>query len=184
VTGYRLREAGAADAAAIASLHAANWRSAYADVLDPGYLADEVDADRLAVWGDRLGSPAPNQDVIVAETGDGALAGFVCLYHREHPRWGGFVDNLHSADAVRGAGVGKALLKEAARRIAARTPEAGMWLWVFEKNLPARGFYAALGGTLVERVASDWAAAHGEMRLRCHWPSAADLVGDTTTRSS
>lgn len=173
----RLRDATAADAGAIAALHAANWRSAYADVLDADYLAGRVDADRLAVWTGRLGDPSPAQEVVVAEIGDGQFAGFVCHYHGEHPRWGGFVDNLHSAAAVRGTGAGKALLKEAARRIAARDPEAGLWLWVFEKNLPARGFYAALGGAIVERVVSDWAEAEGEMRLRCHWSRAADLAG-------
>lgn len=177
MTGFTLRDATAGDAAAIAALHTANWRSAYAEILAADYLAGPVAADRLAVWTARLGEPAATHEVVVAETGGGALAGFVCLYHAEHPRWGGFVDNLHSAAAMRGAGAGKALLREAARRIAARDCDAGVWLWVFARNVPARGFYEALGGTIVEEVPSDWDPARGEIRLRCHWPSAAALAG-------
>ncbi|WP_374408301.1 GNAT family N-acetyltransferase [Pelagerythrobacter sp.] len=178
MTGIRLREAAPGDAPAIAALHAANWRGAYANVLDPAYLAGPIDADRLAVWSKRLSDPPATQEVVLAEDEGDALAGFVCLYHREHPVWGGFVDNLHSAAAVRGRGVGTALLREAARRIAARDADAGLWLWVFEKNSPARGFYEALGARIVEQVVSDWDIARGEMRLRCHWPDAARLAAE------
>ena len=173
---FTLRDAGADDAPAIAALHAANWRSAYANVLDPAYLAGPVDADRMAVWTGRLTAPDPAQEVVVAEAADGSLAGFTCLYHASDPRWGALVDNLHSSAAARGTGVGKALLGEAARRVAARDPASGIWLWVYEKNLPARGFYVALGGEIVERKSQDWEGAEGEILLRCHWPSAVSLA--------
>jgi ribosomal protein S18 acetylase RimI-like enzyme len=171
-----LRDATLADAAAIAALHAANWRRAYADVLNPAYLAGQIDADRLMVWTGRLTAPDPAQEVVVAEAADGSLAGFTCLYHASDPQWGALVDNLHSSAATRGTGVGRALLSEAARRVAARDPASGIWLWVYEKNLPACGFYEALGGTIVERKVQDWEAAAGQILLRCHWPSAVSLA--------
>lgn len=175
MSGFSLRDATPGDAPGIAALHTANWRQAYANILRPEYLAGPIEDERLALWTDRLTRPEDGQEVVVAES-DRRIAGFTCLYHSAHPRWGGFVDNLHSAAAVRGQGVGKALLREAARRIAERDPESGLWLWVFEKNTPARGFYDALGATVVERVVSDWDVAQGEMRLRCHWPRAAELA--------
>lgn len=176
MSAFRLRDAEAADAPAIAALHTANWRQRYVEVLRPEYLAGPIETERLALWTERLAAPAPDQELVIAEDESGALAGFTCLYHAADPRWGGFVDNLHSAGAVRGQGVGKALLREAARRIASRDADSGLWLWVFEKNTAARGFYAALGGLVIDRVASDWDQAPGQMRLRCHWPRAASLA--------
>ena len=143
MSAFALRTATAADADAIATLHTANWRSAYAAILDPAYLAGPVIEDRHAVWRERLTSPAPDMEVVVAENDQG-IVGFVSLFHEREPAWGGFVDNLHSAAAVRGQGAGKALLVEAARRTAAsqrkaftcgcsngtRVPSASTWRWV------------------------------------------------------
>jgi ribosomal protein S18 acetylase RimI-like enzyme len=173
---FSLCDATAADAPAIAALHAANWRSAYSRILDPEFLAGPIDADRMAEWVRRLEEPAPQREIAVARADDGGLAGFVCFEHAADPHWGGFVDNLHTGEAVRGAGAGKALLREAARRIAARDSEAGLWLWVMDDNVPAQGFYAALGGAIVDRSPATFAPMRGAMRLLCHWPRARALA--------
>ena len=175
MSAFALRTATAADADAIATLHTANWRSAYAAILDPAYLAGPVIEDRHAVWRERLTSPAPDMEVVVAENDQG-IVGFVSLFHEREPAWGGFVDNLHTAAAVRGQGAGKALLVEAARRTAARDPAKGLYLWVFERNESAVGFYLALGATIAQRLVSDWDKAPDEIRFRMHWPKAADLA--------
>ncbi len=172
---FALRTATSADAEPIAALHAANWRSAYAGILAPSYLAGPVIEDRRAVWRERLTSPAPDMEAVVAEK-EHRIVGFVSLFHDREPAWGGFVDNLHTAAAVRGQGAGKALLVEAARRTAARDPAKGLYLWVFERNESAVGFYLALGATIAQRLVSDWDKAPDEIRLRMHWPKAADLA--------
>lgn len=41
-----LRSANEGDAPAIAALHAASWRDAYADILAPDFLNGEIEADR------------------------------------------------------------------------------------------------------------------------------------------
>jgi len=171
-----LRDAVTADAPAIAALHSANWRTAYARILDPAFLAGPIDADRMAEWTRRFEESAPQREIVVATSEDRGLAGFVCFEHGADLEWGGFVDNLHTAEAVRGAGAGKALLREAARRVAAGDPEAGLWLWVMEDNQPARGFYAAIGGRIVDHSPATFAPMRGAMRLLCHWPSAAALA--------
>ncbi|MEL7690739.1 GNAT family N-acetyltransferase [Citromicrobium bathyomarinum] len=175
MSAFALRTATAADAEAIAALHAANWRSAYAGILDPAYLAGPVIEDRRAVWQERLACPAPDMEVVIAENDQG-IVGFASLFHEREPAWGGFVDNLHTAAAVRGQGAGKALLVEAARRTAAHDPEKGLYLWVFERNESAVGFYLAQGATIAERLTSDWDKAPDEIRFRMHWPSAEDLA--------
>jgi len=119
VSTFALRTADAGDAGAIAALHTANWRGAYAGILDPAYLAGPVEEDRRAVWHERLTAGPDDLEVVVAESEQG-IVGFASLFHEREPGWGGFVDNLHSAASVRGQGVGKALLTEAARRVAAR----------------------------------------------------------------
>ena len=62
------------------------------------------------------------------------------------------------------------------RRVAARDRHKGLYLWVFERNEAAVGFYRALGGEIAERLISDWDKAPDEIRYRMHWPNAADLA--------
>ena len=175
MSDYALRDATADDVEAIAALHTANWRETYADILDPAYLAGPIEADRRAIWHKRLTEPPPDLEVAVAEN-DLGIVGFASLFHDRDPGWGGFVDNLHSAASVRGQGVGKALLVDAARRVVAREPDRGLYLWVFERNEGAVGFYRALGAKIAERLTSDWDKAPDEIRYRMHWPKAADLT--------
>ncbi|MBB3035016.1 GNAT family N-acetyltransferase [Alteriqipengyuania lutimaris] len=175
MTSVSLRDATAQDVPAIAALHTANWRETYADILDPDYLAGPIEADRQTVWRARLTAGPPDLEVIVAENARG-IVGFASLFHDRDPGWGGFVDNLHSAAEVRGQGVGKALLVEAARRVATRDPAKGLYLWVFERNETAVGFYRALGAEIAERIMSDWDKAPDEVRYRMHWPRAGDLA--------
>ena len=172
---FALRDATSDDVEAIAALHTANWRETYAGILDPAYLAGPVEDDRRAVWHERLTSPSPDLEVIVSSAG-GGIVGFASLFHEREPGWGGFVDNLHSAATVRGQGVGKALLVEAASRVAARDPNKGLYLWVFERNEAAIGFYRALGADIAERLISDWDKAPDEVRYRMHWPRAAQFA--------
>lgn len=167
-----LRDATPEDAPAIAALHAANWRAAYAGILNADYLAHEVEEERLAAWRERLADPAPDFETVVALGEDGSLAGFSSLYHAHDTRWGGFLDNLHTDESLRGAGYGQALLRETARRFAARDPRTGFYLWVFEDNRAARRFYARMGAEESERVPSDWTRAPDSWKYRCHWTEA------------
>ena len=171
-----LRDAAPEDAPAIAALHADNWRTSYAGILDPHYLAHEVEAERLMAWRQRMSDPEPGFETVIAMNDDGALAGFASLYHDHDPRWGGFLDNLHTAAELRGAGYGRALLRETARRLVARDPGTGLYLWVFEKNEAARDFYRRMGAHEVERTDTQWDRAPGEWRLRCHWKSTGALA--------
>jgi ribosomal protein S18 acetylase RimI-like enzyme len=170
-----IREGSATDAPAIAALHAASWRDAYRDILDSGFLAGPVEADRAELWIGRMLRPKPNQLVLLAEEA-GRLAGFVCAFIDEDPRWGTFVDNLHVAVGLRGKGLGRGLLAEIARHALSAGTRRGLYLWVYEDNRPARAFYEGLGGAVVERQLETVPGGGSAVEIRMHWPDTAALA--------
>lgn len=167
----RCRAATADDAAAIASLHAASWRSTYRGAMRDAYLDGDVTAERRTLWQERLGAPAPNQHVLVAATG-GRVLGFACAYGMADPRWGTELDNLHVDASERGRGVGAELLASVARWTGAAHPDAGLYLWVLDGNAGARRFYERHAARDAE--AGCWDAPDGSALAvrRYVWPPA------------
>jgi GNAT superfamily N-acetyltransferase len=145
-----LRPVTASDARLIAELHIESWRVAYRGLLRDDYLDGPIEPERLAVWTGRLESPPPDHFGFVAEQ-DGQPAGFAYLFGRHDPRWGTLLDNLHVRPSLRGGGLGARLLEASARETARRYPGEPLHLFVYERNAPARGFYARMGGREVER---------------------------------
>jgi ribosomal protein S18 acetylase RimI-like enzyme len=170
-----IRPAVAADAATVAAIHVASWRDAYAQILDPEYLSGPIEADRTAVWSNRLRERPPGQFVDMAFDPAGHAQGFVCGYLDSDPVWGSLIDNLHVLPQTRSRGIGERLLRTAARRLLGKTPGHGLHLWVFEANEAAVRFYKRLGGEVVERDASHMPAAGGKPVLRIHWRTLAQM---------
>lgn len=171
-----VRQAGSTDAPLVARLHAASWRSAYAAILDPVWLAGELDADRQAVWSARLAAPSPALHLLIAERVGEAL-GFVCAVGGADPRWGTLVDNLHVQPDAKGGGVGAMLLRAATAWAAGAFPQGGIHLFCYTENRPARTFYERMGARVVEEM--DRMAPDGRMapEVRYHWPDTAALAG-------
>ena len=137
------------EAEAIAQLHAKSWQVAYRGILTDAFLDNEVLDNRLKIWKERFQNPAKNEFIYVAvEKQD--LKGFVCVYGNDDPKWGTLVDNLHVLPELKGRGVGKRLMQEAAKWVTKKYPNSGLYLWVYEENHAARRFYEALGGENVE----------------------------------
>lgn len=154
-------------------MHAASWRIAYRDILDPRWLAQALDADRLATWERRMAAPEPGQSVLIAQR-DGAAIGFVCLIAGADPRWGGLVDNLHVLPDLKGGGVGSLLLRAAAAHMAA--DGGGLHLFCYTANHPARGFYDRMGGQVVEALEKSGPDGRPAPELRYFWADAAALA--------
>lgn len=166
-----IRQALVTDAAQIAAIHCASWRDAYANVLDPTFLAGPIEDDRRSLWLDRMTMPLENQTVLVADTASTGLAAFICAYRNHDPRWGSLIDNLHVLPLFRGRHIGEKLMCAAATAIQSEVATAGLHLWVFEANQAGLRFYERLGGEVVERGPSELSAANGAPVLRVFWPN-------------
>ena len=173
--GIVIRPATEADAATIAAIHAASWRDAYAHILAPEFLSGGIEADRLAVWSQRLRERPPTQLVNVAFDPTGPAQAFVCVYCDFDPVWGSLMDNLHVRPQARGQGIGEQLFRAVTGQLSARGSSSGLHLWVFEANVASLRFYKRLGGRVVERDNSRIPAAGGKAVLRVHWPTIAQI---------
>lgn len=138
-----IRGAMAQDAGAIATIMVANWRSTYQQQLSAGFLAGLDPVAEAAKWSDRL--TRPGVSVLVAESRE--VLGFVAC----GPPFDADLDpaeffqiyNLHVAPTARGLGVGKMLLRAAARLGANQARQ--LCLWVVPENNHARRFYELAG---------------------------------------
>ena len=164
-----IRPATEQDADLIAAIHASSWRDAYAHILAPEFLNGAIEADRLAVWSQRLRDRSATQLINVACDSAGCVQGFICSYCDFDPIWGSLVDNLHVRPQARGRGIGERLFRDAAGQLSARAAGPGLHLWVFEANGAALRFYERLGGRVVGKDISGIPAAGGKTVLRVHW---------------
>jgi ribosomal protein S18 acetylase RimI-like enzyme len=123
-----IRPATPDDAEAIARVEVRTFRYAYADIVDPEFLAGMDVDDRAADWREALGSGA--RAVWVAEA-EGRVVGYASIRQTE-------LRTLYVDPVAQGAGVGTRLLAEAQAAGAAE-------LEVFEANGHGRHFYEARG---------------------------------------
>jgi ribosomal protein S18 acetylase RimI-like enzyme len=138
-----IRPAVPGDADAIAAVHLATWRDAYAGILPAGFL-DAQRVDEFAQrWRGRLAAPAERSFALVCEW-QGRVRAFTAGGLSRDGDGGGEVYTIYVDPACQGQGAGARLLEAAARSLAgAGFTEAA--LWVFAENHSARGFYEAQG---------------------------------------
>jgi len=170
------RDAGSADAEAIAALHASSWRSAYQGILAADFLEREVDSDRRLLWRERLSSVRSDRQWVRVVVEGAELAGFVCVFLDEDEQWGALLDNLHVRPDVKGRGIGRQLMADAAAWVTERRPESALHLWVYETNTAARRFYERIGGMPVERVLHEAPDGHDVPAVRYVWEKPATLL--------
>ncbi len=144
----RLHAVDPRDVNALAAIHAAAWRVAYRGILSDAYLEGDLEADRRAAWQRKLAS-VDFGPAWMALDGDTPV-GFIDLRPTIDPIWGIQVDHLHVLPARHGRGIGRELLRTAARWCGEHAPDAGLFLWVYVENRAARAFYARMGGCEVE----------------------------------
>ena len=178
------REATARDSEAIAALHADSWRRHYRGSYSDAFLDSDVDADRLAVWTNRLpktGRPTANRFTVVAESG-GDIVGFGHTILNHDQTWGALLDNLHVTHELKGQAIGTQLMAELARRVLERTPSSGLYLWVLEGNQAAQAFYESRGGKCIESAASEPPGGGRVVALRYVWPDPSSLLTTTNAK--
>jgi ribosomal protein S18 acetylase RimI-like enzyme len=177
----RFRPARPADAAAIARLQADSWQRHYRGAYTGDFLDHEVAGFLLDLWADRMSAPQPMTRTILAEY-EGAVVGLAHTILAQDPTWGSLIDNLHVSYDLKRHGIGTRLLALTGAAVSAWSAGSGVFLWVLEQNTDAQAFYAASGGTCVERAA---APAPGgvpgrlngvPIALRYAWPDGQALV--------
>lgn len=169
------------DVDAIAAIHAESWRDTYRGILADTFLDGSLLANRRAHWASRLSVLSSSEFGFVVDVG-GEPAGFVFAFGAHDATWGTLVDNLHVRPAFQGRGLGSMLLAAAAEGVRARYGESGMYLWVYEKNTRAQGFYARMGGQPVDRAVVDVEGGCRVAEWRYTWPRA-ELLARHITRA-
>jgi len=141
--GGAVRPAVPQDAPAIAVVHVATWRDAYAGLLPDDFLAGLVVEDWAQRWRGRLAATVAGMFTFVFESG-GRVRGFVSGGPDRHGLAGGEVFAIYVDPDCQGLGAGGRLLSAAVRTLA-EDGFADARLWVLAGNQPARGFYEAQG---------------------------------------
>ena len=141
----RIRDATPADARAIASVHIDTWRTTYRGHF-PDALLDGLDLDRWTAQRERRLRETLSDEVCLVAEVDAAVVGFtVAGPARASDPAMGEVYAIYVRDAQQRAGVGRALLAEAARRLDALGLR-GLLIWVLRENTKGRSFYERMGG--------------------------------------
>jgi ribosomal protein S18 acetylase RimI-like enzyme len=173
----------AADAATVADLHTASWRSAYRGMLRDDYLDGDIASERRLAWGTRLETPVDANYGFIAESAEAGPVGFVFMLGRDDATWGTLVDNLHVLPGHKGLGIGRRLLGAAAYETGRRYPGERVHLFVFEANHAARRFYAGIGGREVERGLVEPPGGGPQVHWRVAWDDAAQLLASLRSAS-
>ena len=165
-----IRDAVLDDADAIGAIHVQSWRETYPGIM-PRPLLDELDpVARAAGWRHRLTAHANGERhdalivVVAREELDGEAVGFGSA--SADPDTGvGEIHTLYLLRRAQGKGIGAAMLRGLAARLAKRGAMA-VELWMAAGN-PTAGFYEHLGGVVTgERVERVGDAELAEVRYR------------------
>lgn len=153
---YTIRTAELPDSEAIATVQIRSWRETYPGIM-PQERLDSLNLERSTEhW---KGNISGAFTVLVAEV-DSRIVGFASggdnyIYNNCETGQGNACDcelgALYLLRDFQGRGIGKALFEGFRERMRQETRRT-MIIWVAEKN-PSTGFYAAMGGELVDRKA-------------------------------
>jgi len=136
-----------ADAAALAAVHAAAWRYAYAGII-PGVELERMVVRRGPRWWRRLHARGIRTLVLDLALGDGieGVAGYATLGRsRGEGAASGEIYELYLRPELHGAGFGRRLF-EASRRKLATHGLGRLTVWALAENEVACRFYRAMGG--------------------------------------
>ena len=147
-----IRRARPMDAPAIAAVHVAAWRSAFAGILPDEYLAGLSEARLAGSYRHTVLDRRAGHAVFVAVTGAAEVVGFASGGRaRQAGVAEGEIETLYLLDDYRDMGIGRRLMRAMAAHLRAVGCASAM-TWVLHEN-PSRFFYRRLGGRPVMREA-------------------------------
>jgi ribosomal protein S18 acetylase RimI-like enzyme len=133
-TKSKIRPATPTDALQLTAVKIAAWRSAYADVFDPGFL-DGLDYSQQ-YWDRHL-------DGLLVSAVEERVVGYCSFGASDVTGWGE-IRAIYVHPAFQGRGHGSRLLAAGVGGLVGRGFEKAL-LWVIDRNRDARSFYEALG---------------------------------------
>lgn len=142
----RIRTASADDAAAIAQVHVDSWLTTYSGLVSEKYLQSLCVERRRLMWDSILTQLPADQTLIVAETEEQGIVGFLHYGSSREPEMG-YDDEVYAVyilAEVQGRGLGRKLFGKMLAELRARQ-RISLHLWVLEGN-PAIAFYEKMGG--------------------------------------
>ena len=144
-----IRTAKLDDAKDIANVHATAWQESYKGIIKQSFL-DKIDVKkRLQKWQKILSNDKPKNAHYVAEQNQ-SIIGFIACGPCRTPQdydCEGEIYAIYVLDHAKKQGIGKKLFQQAAQYLKAENMNS-MNVIVLKDNLPACGFYKAMGGTL------------------------------------
>lgn len=172
------REATTEDAAAIAEVHVASWRTTYKGLLPDDLLASLEVGPREAMW--RQAAELAAKDLkyfapLVAEDPDDGIVGFAHV-GREREADSGFDAELYAIyllESQQGKGLGRQLFLRSASTLLERG-YSSMRVWVLAGN-PAQRFYERMGGELGESKAIE-IGGEEYVEISYEWPMISALT--------
>jgi ribosomal protein S18 acetylase RimI-like enzyme len=175
-TAFVVFPAGPADAEALAHVHVRSWRETYQGLLPEAYLARmsvEAHARRFAHHLTRPG----RDDVTLAAADRWDLVGYAQGGpSRRRVPGEAEIATLYLVRTAQGRGVGRRLLIETARALAAHGARS-LVISVLRDNAPARAFYEHLGGE-AEPARLEPGPGGGLLHeVAYRWPQIATLIG-------
>lgn len=142
---YVILPAGPADAEALARVHVTAWRETYRGLLPDAFLARMSEPGHARRFRHELLRPGPH-DVTLAALNPYGVFGYVSGGpSRAGVEGEAEIATLYLLRSAQGRGVGRRLLTDAVRALAAHGAQTLM-ISVLAQNAPARAFYERLGG--------------------------------------
>lgn len=164
------------DAFGLARVHVDAWRAAYAGLIADKVLQNLSYEKGAEQWQKVLSGPGAAH-VHVAEDETGSIVGFAFGGEaREAPApYTGELYAIYILPAFQRRGLGRALVHETARTLLKAGIDS-MITWTLAAD-PAKGFYEALGGTVVDRKWMQVAGGEHEV-VEYGWPDLRELSVD------
>ena len=166
MSALRIRAAHPADAPAIARVHVQAWHESYRGLIPDTTIAALSVEHSAGMWADILAQDQQASVVLVVERAsehDHEIVGFGSAGTTRNAALGatGEIMAIYLLDAVKRRGLGRSLLTQLLRALAAHDHRSA-GLWVLVDNHGTRRFYETLGGrTGVMRESDD---SHVRMR--------------------
>jgi GNAT superfamily N-acetyltransferase len=165
---YLVREAGTADARAIAEVHIRSWRQGYEGIVDAAQLEALSVDERAERWRRILESEEPTSRTFVAEADESPVGFCSASIHNRDPDVGKGVGEIRALYVDPGrwrAGVGGVMLRTAFQWLREQGCDS-VTVWVLEQNRRGQAFYDRFGFSANGVERENESTQRAEMRMR------------------